>query len=323
MIPLLVLLGAAVALLVVTVVTARRPAEPVPDFEGYLERWSALHEGYDPRGSFFLRGWLEMTFWIARPLAKVGVLPDMLTIWSIWLACAVLPPAIAGGRWQILAGWLLVVSGLGDTLDGCVAALTNRATRWGYVLDSLVDRVNDVIYLIAVWVVGGPAVLAVVAGVLLFLQEYTRARAGNAGLHEVGVVTIAERATRVIICSASIHFGGVFLGSPELVATVGLVALTGMALIALGQIVVHVRRRLLAPAGPVGSGAPGETTRDGGAPASRHAGPTSSATIRADSTTSGSPPPGCEEPPTRNSPRSGERFAGRRNAERGPFDEVP
>jgi phosphatidylglycerophosphate synthase len=255
MIPLLVLLGAAAVLLVVTVVTARRPEEPVPDFEGYLDRWSALHGGYDPRGSFWLRGWLEMTFWIGRPLARVGVLPDMLTIWSVWLACAVFPPALAGGRWQILAGWILVVSGLGDTLDGCVAALTNRATRFGYVLDSLVDRVNDVVYLIAVWAVGGPAVLAIAAGVLLFLQEYTRARAGNAGLGEVGVVTIGERATRVILTSASIHFGGVFLGHEVLVATIGLVALVVVGVISLGQVVVYVRRRLAEPL-PPGTGAP-------------------------------------------------------------------
>jgi CDP-diacylglycerol--glycerol-3-phosphate 3-phosphatidyltransferase len=244
---LIVLLATGVVLVVVSLVTARRPEEPVPDFEGYLDRWSGLHGGYDPRGSFWLRGWLEMTFWIGRPLAKVGVLPDMLTIWSIWLACAVFPPALAGGRWQILAGWILVVSGLGDTLDGCVAALTNRATRFGYVLDSLVDRVNDVVYLVAVWAVGGSEVLAIAAGVLLFLQEYTRARAGNAGLDEVGVVTIGERATRVILTSASIHFGGVFLGREELVANIGLVALVVVGVISLGQVIVYVRRRLAEP----------------------------------------------------------------------------
>jgi phosphatidylglycerophosphate synthase len=244
---LLVLLAAGAVLVVISLVTARRPEEPVPDFEGYLDRWSALHGGYDPRGNFWLRGWLEMTYWIARPLAKVGILPDMLTIWSIWLACAVFPPALAGGRWQILAGWILVVSGLGDTLDGCVAALNDRATRFGYVLDSLVDRINDVVYLLAVWVVGGPAALAIAAGVLLFLQEYTRARAGNAGLDEVGVVTVGERATRVILTSASIHFGGVFLGYEALVATIGLVALVVVGLVSNYQVIRYVRRRLSEP----------------------------------------------------------------------------
>jgi phosphatidylglycerophosphate synthase len=243
---LLALGAAAVVLLVLTISTARRPEEPIPDLEGYLTRWSTLHDGYDPRDNFWLRGWLEMTYWIGRPLGRMGVLPDMLTVWSVWFACAVLPPALAGGRWQILAGWILVLSGLGDTLDGCVAALTDRATRFGYVLDSVVDRVNDVIYLVAVWWVGGPAVLAITAGVVFFLQEYTRARAGSAGLHEVGVVTIGERATRVIVCAASIHFGGVFIGHATLVATIGLVALTLIAVISFAQVVLFVRRALLA-----------------------------------------------------------------------------
>ena len=51
--------------------------------------------------------------------------------------------------------------------------------------------------------------------------------------------------------------------------------------------------------------------------------PTISATMAADIVTSGSPPPGCADPPTRNSPSTGERFAGRRNAARAPLLDVP
>ena len=39
--------------------------------------------------------------------------------------------------------------------------------------------------------------------------------------------------------------------------------------------------------------------------------------------TSGSPPPGCEDPPTRKSPGTGERLAGRRKADRAPLLAVP
>ena len=51
--------------------------------------------------------------------------------------------------------------------------------------------------------------------------------------------------------------------------------------------------------------------------------PTRLATISADIPTSGSPPPGWADPPTRNRPGTGEAFCGRRNAARAPFDEVP
>ncbi len=44
----LALAAAAAALLVLTVLTARRPADPVPDVAGYLERWAPLHGGYEP-----------------------------------------------------------------------------------------------------------------------------------------------------------------------------------------------------------------------------------------------------------------------------------
>ncbi len=47
------------------------------------------------------------------------------------------------------------------------------------------------------------------------------------------------------------------------------------------------------------------------------------ATIWAERVTNGSPPPGCEEPPTRNRPGTGARFAGRRKAARGPLLDVP
>lgn len=241
----LALVAAGLLLVFASLVTARRPQRPVPDRDGYFQRWRDLHGGYDPRsGNPWLRGWLTMSYVIARPLARRGVLPDMLTLWSVWLAFAVFVPAAAGGYWPILAGWTLVLSGLGDTLDGAVAALTDRATKWGYVLDSGVDRINDVIYLLAVVSVGAPAWLAVVCGVTFFLLEYLRARAANAGGGEIGAVTLGERANRVILCSASIHFGGVFVGSAELVATLGMAALTGFSIIGLGQLVYAVHRQL-------------------------------------------------------------------------------
>ena len=238
---------AGVVLVVLGLVTARRPAHEIPSREGYFDRWSVLHGGYDPRtGNPWLRGWLTMVYAIARPLARRGVQPDVLTISAIWLAAAVFVPADIGGRWGMLAGWILVASGLFDTLDGCVAVLEDRTTRWGYVLDSAVDRVNDAIYLAAVVSVGAPIELAIVCGFLFFFMEYVRARAGNAGGDEVGRITLAERPNRVIFLSASIHFGGVFLAQRELVATTGMAIITVMTVIAVAQLLVVVRRQLLA-----------------------------------------------------------------------------
>jgi phosphatidylglycerophosphate synthase len=247
MIPLAGLAAAAGLLLVVTVVTARRPRDAVPTFEGYLDRWSVLHGGYDARGSVVLRSWLRLAFAIGRPLARRGVQPDVLSVWSVWLATAVLVSALAGDRWLLLGAALLVLSGLGDALDGCVAALTDRATPWGYVVDSMVDRVNDGIYLVAVWLTGGLAGLAVGAGAAFGLLEYLRARAGNAGMGEVGVATVGERGARVTLCAVALLAGGIVPEHAALVASACLGVLLVLSVVGLAQLGVHVRRRLQGP----------------------------------------------------------------------------
>lgn len=252
MVGLLLLALAGVGLVVLALVTARRPDREPADRAGYFDRWQATHGGYDPRtGSVWLRGWLTMVHALARPLARRGVQPDVVTVSSIWLSGLVLVLADAGGRWWIAAGWTMVASGLFDTLDGCVAVLEDRTTRWGYVLDSVVDRVNDSLFLVAVVLVGCPVWLAVACGFAFFLMEYLRARAGNAGGDEVGRITMAERPTRVILLSPSVHFSGVFLGLSGLLSTLGPSILLAMTAVAIGQLAVTVRRELVAlPAAP-------------------------------------------------------------------------
>jgi CDP-diacylglycerol--glycerol-3-phosphate 3-phosphatidyltransferase len=251
---LVALLAAAVVLVVLAIATARRPAAPIPDRDGYLTAWRALHGNYDPRGNPWVRGWLTLSYRAARPLARLGVAPDVVTLGTVWLAAGVLVPAAAGGRWPMLAGWLLVLSGLGDGIDGCVAVLTDRATRWGYVLDSTVDRVNEVLYLLAVVAVGAPPALAAAAGVAFGMLEYVRARAVGAGMDEVGIVTVGERAMRVILCGAGLFAAGLLPGSAGLVAAVALGALAVVSVAGLGQLLWVVRRRLVrlpGRAGPV------------------------------------------------------------------------
>lgn len=233
-----------VALLTLTVVTARAPAAAVPGRQGYLDRWQRLHGGHDPRTNVWLRGWLMLAYTIARPLARRGTQPHVLTLWTTWLALAVIATAQAGGRWPILGGAVLVASGLGDTLDGAVAALTERATRWGYVVDSMVDRLNDGAYLVAVWLLGAPGWLATGTGVTFGLLEYLRARAANAGAGEVGAVTVGERSTRVILCAAALLAGGAVVDRAELVVTLATAVLAVLSLVGLVQLTVAVRRRL-------------------------------------------------------------------------------
>lgn len=242
----LIVLGVAVlALVALTIVTARRPAAPLPALDEYFDRWRAVHGDYDPRtGSIWVRGWLSGVYRVARPLARRGVHPDVLTLWTVLVSLGVLATAAEGGRWRMAAGWLIVLGGVADSLDGAVAVLTDRATRWGYVLDSVVDRINDVLYVVALVFVGAPVALAVTCGVGFFSLEYLRARGGNAGAGEIGVVTVGERPNRIALCAAGIHFSGVLLSRADLIVTASLAVLTVLTFAGLVQLGVAVHRQL-------------------------------------------------------------------------------
>jgi CDP-diacylglycerol--glycerol-3-phosphate 3-phosphatidyltransferase len=213
----------------------------------YLDRWSELHGGYDPRASRLTHGWLSLAYTVARPLALLRVPPDLVTLLGALVSAAAVALAWLDGRWLVAAAVVVALSGLSDNLDGAVAVMTGRTTRWGYVLDSVVDRVSDGLYLVALWVAGAPGWLCVVGGALMGLQEYARARAVGAGMREIGVVTVWERPTRVIVTAMFLLGAGIYLGASAGWATAGAAAWVGLGLVGLTQLLVVVRRRLAAP----------------------------------------------------------------------------
>ncbi|GAC1325451.1 MAG: CDP-alcohol phosphatidyltransferase family protein [Mycobacteriales bacterium] len=234
----------ALALATLTALSARRPAAAVPALDGYFDRWSTLHGDFDPRGAWMIRTWLGWAYAVARPLARVGVQPHVLTLWSVEIGLVIVVLAQAGGRWLLLGCWVVVLSGLLDNLDGAVAVLEDRTSRIGFVLDSVVDRVADGLYLVALWRLGAPAWLCVAAGSMVALLEYTRARAGNAGMGEIGVVTIGERPTRIIVTAVALFCAGLYVGHQPLIAGLGAAATLGLSVISCGQLALAVRRIL-------------------------------------------------------------------------------
>jgi CDP-diacylglycerol--glycerol-3-phosphate 3-phosphatidyltransferase len=165
----------------------------------YFARWSALHGGYDPGHSPFVSGWLTVVHACAWPFVALRVAPWAVTGLGLVLSVAAVPAAAAGGAWLWLAAVLVLGSGLADGVDGAVAVITARASAGGYVLDSVVDRCSDLLDLVVLWRVGAPPGVCVVGGSATFLLEYLRARATAAGMTDVGVVTVYERPTRVVV----------------------------------------------------------------------------------------------------------------------------
>ena len=223
-----------------------RPPSPLLSRDEYYERWADLHGGHDPRSSRMTSVWLGAMYRLARPIAAIGTPPDAVTVAGVAVSTAAVAAAAQGGRWVLLAAVLVALSGAVDNVDGAVAVMTQRTTRWGYVLDSLVDRISDALYLLALWLVGAPAAVCVAAGALMGLQEYTRARAGQAGMTGIGVVTVWERPTRVIATAMFLLGAGIYLDDAAGWATAGALVWAVLGVVGFVQIVVVVRRRLTA-----------------------------------------------------------------------------
>lgn len=97
----------------------------------------------------------------------------------------------------LLGGVLVLLAGFVDLLDGAVARLGGRATPFGAVLDSVLDRLSEAAILLGLVVhFWGSNVVYLVYAVLVgsFLVSYIRARGEGLGLKmESGLFTRGER----------------------------------------------------------------------------------------------------------------------------------
>ncbi len=208
----------------------------------YLQQWSTLHGGARPTG--IVGGWLRIVHGVALPLARLRVPPDVVTILGLLIACSAPLLASLGRGGALAAALVIALSGLVDSLDGAVAVMTGRVSRWGAVLDAVADRISDAAFVATLWVVGAPAPVCVAAVAVCWLQEYTRARAGGAGMSEVGVLTLNERPTRVIVVVMFLLAGVARPDDDPGWAALGAWALVGLGVIGFMQLLVVVRRTL-------------------------------------------------------------------------------
>ena len=168
----------------------------------FFSVWRRLHG--DAEISGIIKGWLSISYLIVKPLAKVSVTPNILTILGLFFG--VLLYANAETFW---APALLVLSLICDGIDGSLAIVTNKSTKWGAILDSTVDRLTEIFWVLALYKVGADLNLLIIVLLAASVQEYMRARAAGLGVSEVGIVTFAERPVRasfIFIVFISLQF---------------------------------------------------------------------------------------------------------------------
>lgn len=171
-------------------------------------------------------------------LIKSRLKPNTLT----WLALAI--SIIAAGtiatNHLLIGGFLVLLSGLFDILDGALARLTNQATRFGALLDSTFDRISDAVLLLGLLVLylmsGGTIemVLIFLALVGSFLTSYVRARAEGLGINcPVGLFTRAER---VIILALGLLLNQLY----EFSIFIALLLVVVLGFVTVGQRLIYV-----------------------------------------------------------------------------------
>jgi phosphatidylglycerophosphate synthase len=208
----------------------------------YAAGWATHHGGADPRSSSGpVRGWLRLTHATARALVFLRVAPASVTAAGVALALAVPAVAVLRGPGLFAAAGLVAASALADSADGAVAIMSHRTSRLGSYLDSVADRVGEAAWLLGLWAIGTSRLLIAGCLGLAWLYEYMRARAAAEGSTAVGVVTIAERPTRVAAAVAAFALGGLaWLIDPKLTPGVATIVLALWALLGvLGLLKLH------------------------------------------------------------------------------------
>lgn len=140
----------------------------------------------------------QLTLPIVRLLTRTSITPNALTWLGFFISAGAAALVITGHPFA--AGFVVLVGGFFDMLDGALARCINKTTRFGTVLDSVLDRFSDAVVLIGVLVLY--ALLQSFAGIIItsaalllsLLVSYVRARAESVGLEcQVGLFTRPER----------------------------------------------------------------------------------------------------------------------------------
>ena len=182
---------------------------------------------------------------LARWFLKLGVSPDIVTIVGTFGVC--FAALFFYPRHQFFWGSLVIaVFALSDSLDGVMARLSGRSTKWGAYLDSTLDRVADSAIFggLVLWYSAGGstpylAALALACLILGSVVSYAKARAEGLGM--TANVGIADRAKRVVV--VLLATGLVGLGVPQVLLTVVLAGLALASLITVIQRMLEVRRQ--------------------------------------------------------------------------------
>jgi CDP-diacylglycerol--glycerol-3-phosphate 3-phosphatidyltransferase len=141
---------------------------------------------------------------IARFFSQTGLSPNVITVIGFILMIGV---AIVLARgYLFLGGWLIIAAVLFDAVDGTLARMMGRTSRFGAFLDSTLDRFSEAVIFLGIFIhlsgrnqeLEQTLIFATVVGSLMV--SYARARAEGIGVPlKDGLFTRFERILLLVL----------------------------------------------------------------------------------------------------------------------------
>ena len=177
---------------------------------------------------------------VVKLLAKTPVTPNTITWLGFLITVGAAALVVTGNLFA--AGFVVLFAGIFDMLDGALARITNRVTRFGAVLDSTLDRLSEAVLLLSILVIytrGQQVAESLLVGIALFgslMVSYIRARVEALGIEcNVGLFTRPER---VIILAL-----GLLLSQFDYALVIALSIITFFSFFTVGQRLIYAWRQ--------------------------------------------------------------------------------
>jgi CDP-diacylglycerol--glycerol-3-phosphate 3-phosphatidyltransferase len=138
---------------------------------------------------------------VAHPLVSAGISPNHITVFGMLLSLAAGVLFAAGSIFW--GGMLLWASALMDPIDGTVARLSGKVSRFGALLDSTLDRYSElfVFFGLMVYFKNGRMLIVVMLALMgSIMVSYVKARAESLGQKEFR--GLMQRPERIILLIA-------------------------------------------------------------------------------------------------------------------------
>ena len=184
---------------------------------------------------------------IALALGRAGLTPNALTL--VGFAITAFGAVLVGLQAWLVGGLVVFLGGVFDMFDGTLARATGQASRLGAFMDSVFDKLGEIIVFIGV--VAGmqaagaaelPILVAVAAMGASSMVSYARAKSDGLGYSAgmgLAAVGIMPREIRLVIISLGIVLTATGIGITALEFALGVI-LVG-ALITVTQRILFVR----------------------------------------------------------------------------------